>query len=146
MTASGDDRHQRRIDERQRELLLLRLARLEIVGEPAEDLRQLAGLGRDGDEAPIQIGEGPRPARKRASQRRASHHLGACRRVESGRARIVGLLGDGGEGLVERHPGAHERRELARRQRDLRRGQAGAVDPVAGPPPACRVADDRPPR
>ena len=41
------------------------------------------------------------------------------------RARLVGLLGDGGERLVERHAGRDQRRELARQQRQQRRREAG---------------------
>ena len=79
-----DDRHQRRVDERQRELLPQRLARLEIVGEAREHVGQPAGFGADRDEPAIEVGKRPRPARERAGERFARGDLRAqARRTPS---------------------------------------------------------------
>ena len=83
-----DDRDERRIDERERELLPQRLARLEIVGEPREHLGQPPGLGADGDQAAIELREGARIARQRGCERLARGDLRrAARRRASPRAR-----------------------------------------------------------
>src|SRR5258708_31636690 len=62
------------------ELLLLRLPRLEVVGEPLENIGQLPGLGGDGDEAAVQVREGSRPARseEHTSELQSPDHL-VCR-------------------------------------------------------------------
>jgi hypothetical protein len=100
-------------------LLLLRLPRLEIVREPREDVGEAAGFRRHRHEGPVELGERSRPLRERARQGLAGTHLRSRFREEPGGARVVGLLRDGQQRLVERHARSHEGCQLSRRQCDL---------------------------
>jgi len=102
------------IDQRRGELRAQDLARLEIVGKPAQHAAELTAFGADRDQAAVELGEGTREARQCGRQRLAGGDLLANRRKHARRARLIGLLGDGGKGLVERHAGRNQRRELAR--------------------------------
>ena len=101
--AQRDDRDQRRIDERERKFLSQHLPGFKIVREPGQDFAELARLGADGNETPIQIGEGSRKTRHRGRQRLASCDLIANRFQEPRGARMVRLLGQRRQRLVERH-------------------------------------------
>ena len=67
--AERNDRHERRIDQRHREFLPQREARIEIIGKPGQHFGQAAGLGARADEPAIERREGARKARQRSGQR-----------------------------------------------------------------------------
>ena len=96
----GDDR---RIDQRQHDLLAQRFAGLEIIGQPREHIRQAPRFGPGAHQSSVQRRERAREARKRCLQRFSGGQLHAQRHDDARGARIVGLLGNSGERLVERH-------------------------------------------
>ena len=121
--AQRDNGDQRRIDERERKLLSQHLSGFEIVREPGQDPAELPRLGADRNETPIKIREGSRKPRHRGRERLASRDLVADRFQEPRRAGMIGLLGQRGQRLVERHSRCDQCRHLPRRKRQQHRRQ-----------------------
>ena len=134
----GDDGDDRRIDQREHDLLPQRLARFEIVGQARQHVGEPSGFRAGADQSAIQRRKRPRVPRQRRRQRFAGSQLRAHGRDDLRGARVVGLLGDGGQRLVERHARLHERGELARRQRHQRRRQPRVLQRIARAPPLRR--------
>src|SRR5262249_30996105 len=110
----GDDREQQRIGERGPDLLLQRVARLAVVGQPRQHLIEPAGLLTGGDRGAIDFGKAVRRLVQRGRQAGALHDARAQRDDQRARARVVVLLGERGERLVDRQTGLEQRRQLAR--------------------------------
>ena len=119
-----NDGDQRRIDERHREFLPQRLPRFEIVGEPRKNDAQLPGFGTHRHQTAIQLGERARKTRQRRRERLARRDLLADGVEHACRGRLIRLLGDGGERAIERHARRDQRCQLARDEREQRRGDS----------------------
>ena len=116
----GDDR---RVGERELDLLHQRIAPLDVVGKPRQHPRQLADLLAGCDQCAIDVGEVARMARQRIGQRCAAHHFGADRRDQVAHIGAFGLFQQRGERLLQRQAGFEQAGQLAREQCQLDRGQ-----------------------
>ncbi len=117
--AEGDERDDRRIREREHDLLLQRIALLDIVGEPRQHQTELAGMFAGRDQRAVDLGKVFRMLRQRIGERMAAEHFRADRRHQFANVVALRLLGQHRERFVERQARDQQAGELARQDRLL---------------------------
>ncbi len=110
------------IDQGVADLLAHDLARLGVVGEPLEDLIQLAGLLACRNRGAVDFRKSLRKIPQSISQRVAFNDLAAHAEHNALHSRLLGLFGDGLQGLLEGQTRSQQRRQLTGQHRQIQAG------------------------
>ena len=116
----GDQGQQQRIGQRREQGLLEGVACLGVVGQLVEHGIEMAGLFAGGDRGPEDLRKAVREVGHGLGQAGPFHDARAQRYGQCALAFVVVLLGQGGQGFVDRQTGADQGRQLP--------GQHGQLD------------------
>ncbi len=95
------------------------LATLGVIGQSFEDGVEVPRLLSGCDRGAIELGKGFWKVGEAVRQRVAFHDFGAHSHNDALDARVLGLLADGRQRLLDRQGGMHERGDLAGDQREI---------------------------